>query len=149
MSQTHIVREIIDQYQAATGATIYQAREVARWAVQRRLWREREDIVDRCADAIARVLREEVLPNGVRTKHAVRINRGTQLTLWADMRTAPREHMELAFRQRREQIAADCHRLAKDIDFYNKHYNSGVPIQLSFDLRQDMVGRSLPTMHDY
>jgi hypothetical protein len=140
MSQTQVIRDIVERYQAATGATTYQARDVAVWAVQRRLWREREEIVDRCADAISRVLREEVLPNGVRVKHAVRLNRrGAQLTLWADMRTAPREHMEMAFRQRREQIAADCRRLATDIDYYNKHYNPGSPIQLSFDLSLELL----------
>jgi len=140
MSQTQRIREIIERYQEATGAATYQAREVAVWAIQRELWHERQDIVDRCAEAISDVLREQVLPNGVRLKHAVRTNRrSAQLTLWADMRTAPREHMEMAFRQRRQQIAADCHRLATDIEYYNEHYNPGAPIQLSFEFELAVI----------
>ena len=30
--------------------------------------------------------------------------------LWADVRTAPKRHMEIAFQQRRQQIVGDCRR---------------------------------------
>ena len=66
MSQTLQIRDIVDRYQAATGATTYQAREVAVWADSNGVCGRNATISSsRCADAISRVLREEVLPNGV------------------------------------------------------------------------------------
>lgn len=135
---------IVDQYQATTGVTVYQARAVAEWAIARRLWLEHPAaVVDRCATAISRALRDDVLAHGVRAKHAVRLTRnGVQLTLWADIRTAPREHMETSFQQRREQIAADCRRLNTDMGYYNRHFNRGRPIQLSLDFSEDAMAYS-------
>src|SRR5437660_6035509 len=47
-----------------------------------------------------------------RAKHVARLDRdGKQMALWADMRTASRDHMETAFQQRRQQIVGDCHQL--------------------------------------
>ncbi len=48
----------------------------------------------------------------VRTWHAKIDREGPrQTTLWGDMRTAPEEHMEVAFQQRRQQIVGDCTQL--------------------------------------
>ena len=75
----------------------------------------------------------------VRAKHAVTINRdGKQLTLWEDMRTASRRHMDLAFRQRRHQILGDCRQLKADVDSYNEALNPGEPIQIVFDFALDL-----------
>lgn len=141
MTMSEQIRTIIERYQTATGASVYQTHEVARWAIANRLWADdRLSIVDRCATAIARALREVVLVDGVRAKHAVRIVRGgLQMTLWADIRTAPRDHMALSFRQRREQIQADCRQLQTDLDYYNQKFNQGEPIQLSFDFSLDLM----------
>ena len=131
MTYAEQIRALVARYQAETGVTIYQTREVARWAINHRLWAEHpEAAVDRCATAIARALREDKLTAGVRSKHAVRLD---QLTLWADMRTASREHMELSFTQRHQQIKADCVQLQADLDYYNAQHNPGPPIQLAFD----------------
>lgn len=131
MTYAEQIRAMVARYQAETGVTIYQTHEVARWAIAHRLWAEHpEAAVDRCATAIARALREDKLDNGVRNKHAVRL---VQLTLWADMRTASREHMELSFTQRHKQIKADCAQLQADLVFYNARHNPGPPVQLSFD----------------
>lgn len=53
----------------------------------------------------------------VRAKHPVRTRRGgEQITLWDDIRTAARPHMEMAFQQRRNQIVGECRQLKTDVD---------------------------------
>ena len=59
--------------------------------------------------------------------------------VWADMRTAPREHMALSFAQRRERIAKRCWQLKQDADSYNENYNPGEPIVIVFDFRNDIA----------
>jgi hypothetical protein len=72
----------------------------------------------------------------VRAKHAARVE---QAVFWADIRTAPREHMEIAFRQRRQQILGDCHQLKDDVDSYNENQGTGAPIQMVFDFTNDLL----------
>ncbi|MFB3815546.1 MAG: hypothetical protein ACE14L_15690 [Terriglobales bacterium] len=89
-------------------------------------------------------MREEYItdPQGrtVRAKHVARYDRsGAQIALWADIRTASREHMELAFQQRRQQIVGDCRQLKLDVDSFNENRNSAEPIQIIFDFRDDLL----------
>jgi len=75
----------------------------------------------------------------VRAKHAARFKReGKQLSLWADTRTASREHMQVAFQQRRNQIVGDCRQLKIDVDSYNENANAGDLIQMVFDFTLDL-----------
>ena len=55
------------------------------------------------------------------------------------MRTASREHMEIAFQQRRQQIVGDCRQLKADLDSYNDNYNSGESLQMVFDFTNDLA----------
>ena len=85
-------------------------------------------------------MREEYItdPQGrtVRAKHVACYE---QVPLWGDIRTAPREHMEMAFQQRRQQIVGDCRQLKVDVDSYNQNYNNGeLPIQMIFDFTLDL-----------
>lgn len=139
MTYTEQIRAIIAGYQATYGE-VFQTRDVALWAIRKRLWQEHPDApVQRCAQAIARTLREERLTCGARAKHAVSVfENGVQLTLWADIRTAPRKHLETAFRQRRAQILADCRQLYADLHRYNTSFNPGPAIQLSFDFEAEI-----------
>ncbi len=78
-------------------------------------------------------MREEYFtdPQGrrVRAKHVARQpQNGKQISLWSDMRIATRDHMEIAFQQRRQQIVGDCHQLKNDVDSYNDNLNPGEPI---------------------
>ena len=72
----------------------------------------------------------------VRAKHAARIEQGV---LWADIRTAPREHMEIALKQRRRAILGDCRQLKLDVDSYNENRSPVAPIQMSFDFTNDLL----------
>ena len=79
------------------------AREIAAWAIREKLWQpQRSSVIDQCAQELAKAMREEYALDrqgrNVRTKHAARIERnGEQTTLWADIRTAGRNHMQVAF----------------------------------------------------
>jgi hypothetical protein len=88
-------------------------------------------------------MREELIidPQGrtVRAKHAARVEQdGEQLALWADIRTAERQFMVIAFQQRRQSIVGDCRQLKTDVDSYNENGNPGAPIQLPLDFTLDV-----------
>jgi hypothetical protein len=120
------------------------ARDVATWAIAEGHWQPRDaDIISQCAEDLARALRDEYRTDAFgrryRTKHAVRITRGgIQYSLWADIDSAPRPHMERAFAQRRQQIVGDCHQLRVDVDVYNDRHTEDAPIQLVLDFTRDV-----------
>lgn len=131
------------------------AREVVRWGVAKGMIRFKPtDPYDAMADDMARALREETAVDEkgrkYRVNHAVRLLRGgTQMTVWGHIDTAPRDFMERAFVQRRDQIVGDCVQLAMDLTHYNDTHRRQAPIQLSFDFT-DEVQRRLDRgdMHD-
>lgn len=121
------------------------AREVARWAIEHGLWVPRpSDIESQCAEELARAAREEFRTDSrgrrYRARHSIRINDGAvQISLWADIDTAPRSHMEKAFAQRRKQIVGDCHHLKVDVDHYNDAHTGERPIQMVLDFTDDVA----------
>jgi hypothetical protein len=123
---------------------------VAEWAVKHGLYTPHPSAVIRELTAqLARALREEYFtdPQGrrVRAKHVATVKQedGTTLPLWDDMRTAPHSHMEIAFQQRRKQIAGDCFQLKTDIDSYNENRRPERPIQLCLDFTFDVAEREI------
>ena len=61
--------------------------------------------------------------------------------MWAMLGEAPREHMQRAFVQRREQVVGDLVQLATDVEVYND-MNKGIePIQLILDFTHDIEER--------
>ena len=120
------------------------SRAVAAWAISQNLWQpQRETLINQCAEQISRALREEYItdPQGrrVRTKHSARVEEdGEQLVLWDDIRTASRNHMRIAFQQRRQQIVGDCHQLKMDADSFNENQYPSRPLQISFDFTRDL-----------
>lgn len=139
------LRAIIDQYREAGQPWPAESRQIAAWAIEQGLWKPyRETIVRQCAEHLARAMREDYIvdPQGrtVRAKHAARITRdGEQLILWADIRTADPQHMQIAFQQRRQQIIGDCRQLKIDVDSYNENAKPTRPIQMVFDFTQDLA----------
>ncbi len=138
------MQEIWRLYEQAGQPLPATARTVATWAVRNGLWKMHPaSVIDRCAEDLAKALREEYFTDAkgrrVRAKHAARITLGgEQLVLWADIRTAPRNHMELAFQQRRQQIVGDCRQLKTDVDSYNDDRPDEAPIQMVFDFSTDL-----------
>ena len=138
------IQTIVQRYQRDGERWPATARNIAAWAIRKGLWEPRKSaVVDQCADHISRAMREEYItdPQGrrVRAKHAARLKQGEeQLTLWGDIRTASREHMDVAFKQRREQVVGDCRQLKTDVDSYNENVNEADPIQMIFDFTLDL-----------
>lgn len=120
------------------------AKEVAAWAIEQGLWKPRaSDIINVLSQDLARAWREEygTDPKGrrYRKKHPVRKSvGGKQKYFWEDMDTAPRQHMEMAFAQRRQQIVGDCIQLKTDVDAYNDKNADQEPIQLVIDFEDDV-----------
>lgn len=131
-------------YEEDGQSTPATSHDVAAWAVRKQLWHPRpSDVIDQCAEELSRAFREEYISDAkgrrVRAKHAARITQnGKQLSFWADIRTAPRTHMEIAFRQRRQQIVGDCRQLNIDVSSYNDGHSAEPPIPMLFDFTDDL-----------
>ncbi len=135
------LQRIVNRYIEAGEEWPTTARRIAAWAVQEGLWKPPpSSLVNQCAEALADAMREEYIvdPQGrkVRAKHAARVE---QTVLWADIRTAPRQHMEVAFKQRRQQILGDCRQLKDDVDSFNENRSVSRPIQMVFDFTNDLL----------
>jgi hypothetical protein len=142
MAYNEQMQALAARFQQETGATIFSLTEVGNWALDSGLWApNRSSILRQFSSELSRALREEFVtdPQGrrVRTKHAVKQD-AEQGTLWGDIFTAPREHMQRAFAQRREQVVNDCRQLRTDVDSYNQNMNTGEPIQMVFDFTDDL-----------
>ncbi len=135
------------RYQAENGiAGPTTLRDVANWAIANNHWKPQPGaLIRQCVDQFARALRDEYYTDAqgrrVRTKHVVRLpkrEKGEQASMWDDIRTASRGHMEVSLQQRRQGIVADCHQLKTDADSFNDNGNTGEPIQLIFDFNADL-----------
>lgn len=140
---TEQLQRVVSQYIEAGQPWPATSHRIAAWAIKNQKWEAQgATLLHICAEQLARAMREEYIrdPQGriVRAKHAARLD-GEQGVLWADIRTATREHMAVAFQQRRHQIVGDCRQLKADVDSYNENNNPGKPLQLVFDFTQDIV----------
>jgi hypothetical protein len=147
MAKTELLQSIWRRYQNENDHEPIGTRQVVDWAVQKGLLElPRVDPYDVLASQMAKALREEtsVDKHGriYRVNHSARINKdGTQMTFWAIMGYANREHMEKSFAQRREQIVGECLSLKSDIDVYNEKHPNDNPIQLELDFTEDVSER--------
>lgn len=138
------MQKIVSDYQKSGEPWPTTAKYIAGWAIRKGFWKPQDSsIISQCSDHIARAMRDEYIidPQGrrVRAKHVAKISEnGEQQLLWADIRSAPRIHMELAFQQRRQQIVGDCHQLKVDADSYNENASRTNPIQIVFDFTLDL-----------
>lgn len=140
------MQDILVKYESVGMPMPATAKDVAAWAISHNLWKPKPaDIITQCAEDLARAWREEYRVDKYgrryRAKHAVRVkdgDEGKQHTLWADMDTAPRSHMQRAFAQRRRQIVGDCHQLKVDVDCYNDKNIKNEPIPLILDFTDDV-----------
>jgi hypothetical protein len=136
-SLVHMYRDAGQPWPAST-------HDMGEWAVRTgRFEASRDFAVNQCAELLSRAMREEYVTDArgrrVRKYHAARSRQeGKQLTLWADIESAPRQHMELAFAQRRKQVVSDCRQLKLDVDSYNEGKPTERPIQIVFDFTVDL-----------
>ena len=141
MAYKEQLKRLVTKYIEAGEIWPATSNELAAWALKNNLWApQKSEIINICAEQIARAMREEYIvdPQGrkVRAKHAARIK---QAVLWDDIRTASREHMQIALQQRSQQIGGECHQLKLEVDSYNENNNDGTQIQMVFDFTVDLI----------
>ena len=141
------LQKVWRQYEAQNGSVPSTTREAVAWGVSQGLIQMPEvDPLTKLAEDMATALREEYATDAqgrrYRVNHAVRVSKaGVQYTFWAIMKDAPRDHMQKAFIQRREQIVGDCVQLSTDVEAYNGFNKGELPIQMIFDFRDDIEER--------
>ncbi len=140
------VRQIVSEYRRSGGEWPATTDDMASWAIRNGRWEPtRKQAIRQCAREISRALREEYYTDSkgrrVRTKHPVKVRRrgGGQTSLWDDIRTAPREHLEMSFQQRRARIVGDCRQLKTDVDSYNDAHRDSPQIEMVFDFTKDLA----------
>lgn len=152
MTYREQLQHIVDDYRQNSQPWPATAHEMAIWAIETGKWQpQRSAMLRKCTEELSDAMREEYITDlqgrRVRSKHVARYSEGNgQIPLWADIRTATREHMEIAFQQRRQQILGDCRQLKNDVGSYNDNYNSGQPLQMVFDFTDDLAEDELARM---
>lgn len=145
--------DIVQQYLFEGRVEPIDLDDLARYAINKGLWTNHgSTLVQLCKRDLSRAFREQFHtdPQGrqVRTYHAAkRSSGGEQLVFWADLRTAPPDHVELAFQQRRSQIVGDCRQLKMDVDSYNENNADGGYYQLLLDFTEDIAELEQPTQY--
>lgn len=146
-TQKEKMQRVWHLYEKEYGNVPASAREAAQWGVAKGLLQLPDfDPLAKLAEEMSTALREEYATDSegrrYRVNHAVRVTKaGVQYTMWAIMKDAPREHMQKAFIQRREQIVGDCVQLATDVEAYNAMKADQPPILMLFDFRDDVEER--------
>lgn len=139
------MQRIFDRYSEEVDPSPVSLDEVASWAVGQGLFRPMpKDIVKVCREALADSLRQEKRIDAKgrlhRAKHSVRSSiGGVQMSLWADIETAPRTFMEKSFAQRRKAIVDDCFQVKQDVDHFNDAHMGDEPIQIVLDFSDDVA----------
>lgn len=140
------MQDIFRKYQEEVSPDPADLRDVAAWAIKEGLWHPKPaDVHARFAQEMADALREEYRTDKAgrryRAKHAIRATNydGKQMSLWDDIDTAPRAHMEKAFAQRRRGIVGDSHQLRLDVDHFNSVHPEEEPVQLILDFTDDVA----------
>lgn len=139
------MQKIVEDYRLAGEPWPTSAKAIADWALYEKRWElPAAAIRRRCADDIAAAMREEYMtdPKGrrVRLLHpAPLLSGGAKEMVWDDIRTAPREHMQVSFQHRRHGIVGDCRQMKTDVDSYNDAHPTEEPIQIVFDFTMDLA----------
>jgi len=146
MNKQEQLQQAFHLYQEAHDGVPHGTDVVVAWAVKNGILELPEiDPAALLAESMARALRSEYgtdpkTGRRYRKNHNVRISRGgVQFSLWAEMETAPRDHMVAAFQQRRKQIVGDCVQLKADVDVYNSRNEDQHPIQVVLDFTDDVA----------
>ena len=138
------LQAIIKDYQRSSQKWPASTADIARWALRNKKYDLRSPTIEKIVRKdLAQAMREEYITDSkgrrVRAKHPAKIKRdGEQITIWDDIRTAPRVHMEMAFSNRRNHIVAECRQVKTDVDSYNDANPKAIPIQMILDFTRDV-----------
>lgn len=142
---TKQLQQIVEEYREAGETWPASAKTIAGWAIRNGRWQlHQSKVLNKCAEEIATAMREEYITDSkgrrVRKLHPATVYRdGEQLTLWDDIRFAPRDHMAISFQMRRKSIVGDCRQLKLDGDSYNDAHPTDEPLPLEFDFTMDLA----------
>lgn len=145
MTYTKQMQKIVEEYRLAGEPWPASAKAIADWAITTGRWELPSSAVRRrCADDIAAAMREEYTTDRkgrrVRLLHpAPQLSSGQKEMVWDDIRTAPRNHMQLSFQHRRHGIVGDCRQMKVDVDSYNDNHPDEEQIEMSFDFTMDLA----------
>lgn len=142
---TKQMQRIVEEYRGDGQPWPASTKAIAAWAIETGRWKlPASAAINKCAEDLATAMREEYITDKkgrrVRLLHPATIRRGSQqMVLWDDIRTAPRDHMQMSFQQRRKAIVGDCRQLKLDVDSYNDAHPDAEPIQTIFDFTMDLA----------
>lgn len=139
------IRGIWERYREEVSKDPVELREVAAWALSKRLWAPRPvdlqtSLASDLADSLREVKRVDKAGREYRAHLPVRSKseNGVPLFVWGDIDDAPRAHVEKGIQQERRSIAADCYALAMKVEHYNEAHPDEEPIQAIFNFEQDI-----------
>jgi|SRR5215212_4607116 len=136
---------LVSEYRTAGNPWPTTAKTIADWALREKRWElPSAAIRRRCADDIASAMREEYLVDGkgrkVRRLHPAPVEyAGQKEMVWDDIRTAPRDHMQMSFQHRRHGIVGDCRQMKIDVDSYNDAHSKEEQIEIVFNFEMDLA----------
>ncbi len=138
------MQEIFKRFQDEVSPDPVDLKVVGAWAIANRLWHPRPiDFQSRFARDMADCLREEYRTDkaGRRYRSKMPVTDGRQGSLWGDIDTAPRKHVEKNIAQRRRQIVGDCYQLETDRQHYNSEHSDEEQLRLILDFTDDVQER--------
>jgi hypothetical protein len=151
---TRQLLDILDAYVAETGNHDVDNNMVAAWAYSKGLLQpQRADVVKQLARALSRAARQDYVEDEkgepVRVRHPYRILKGEkQEVFWFKIDDTTPEKMRLSSQQRRKGMAADVFQADRDLKYYNKNFNPGDPILLSWNFDPDVAEREQSGEYD-
>jgi hypothetical protein len=138
-------QQIISDYRMAGEHWPATKVEIGAWAIKTGRWKMAPAaILAKCAEEIGEAMGETYYTDKkgrrVRLLHPATVKRqGVLFTEWDDIRTAPRQHMQISFQQRRKAIVGECRQLKTDQDSYNDAHPTDAPLQVSFNFEMDIA----------
>lgn len=135
---------IVDEYINSGQSWPAQSIDIAKWAIaNKRYGLAKASLERQCAReisaAMAQVHHVDDQGRRVRTLHPAKIStQQGQLTLWGDIRSANRDHMEAAVKLKRERIIYQCKQAKTDVDSYNDSHPEEPPLQMPLNFTNDV-----------
>lgn len=133
---------ITREFEAEHGRIPFNLHEVYSWAVEKNLWYAPIDLAEKKFVAeMADALRDEYITtdDGEKVRYYYAVTHGSRGTLWGNLDTAPRDHIDTSLKQRRRQSLGDCRQMKRDMDFVNRKRFTTNPIQMSFNFDADLA----------
>jgi len=149
-TKSEMKQRVIRMYRDETGIRDVDMKQVAKWAVDKRLVKlpVPQDPFDRLAKDFSTAAREEMRYDEV-TNHPYRANHhyvvmqgGEQLHLWLDIDgDAPRHKMVKCANLRKEQMVGDGLQLTLDLEHWSRVHPGEEPIKVDMDLTDEIEWR--------